>query len=197
MCKEWRNSHAKFRGTAAAVFPLSAPGVNLRNVEKKKMCSTIFRTFFFISWFLKKRNICYRRCKGEQVLKLLAWYINKMADLYGISFCCTRAKRFPCRGPGGVWTKTTGALCFSQIYKKTVALHTAVLWHTYSCIFSAHVQNSDPELSRSGHQVTSSDQVRSPGYVKWPHLRKSLNARHSYTDWTTAWKFQQVIWVTL
>ena len=25
--------------------------------------------------------------------------------------------------------------------------------------------------------------VRSPGHVKWPHLRISLNARHSYTDW--------------
>ena len=28
--------------------------------------------------------------------------------------------------------------------------------------------------------------VRSQGHVKWPHLRKSLNARHSCTDWTIA-----------
>ena len=25
--------------------------------------------------------------------------------------------------------------------------------------------------------------IRSPGHVKWPHLRKSWNARHSYTEW--------------
>ena len=31
--------------------------------------------------------------------------------------------------------------------------------------------------------------IMSPGHGKWPHLRKSLNARHSYTDWSIAWNF--------
>ena len=29
----------------------------------------------------------------------------------------------------------------------------------------------------------SSFKVRLPGHVKWPHLRKGLNARQSYTEW--------------
>ena len=28
-----------------------------------------------------------------------------------------------------------------------------------------------------------------PGYVKWPHIRKSLNVRQSYTDWTIVYSF--------
>ena len=31
--------------------------------------------------------------------------------------------------------------------------------------------------------IPRSLKVRSPGHVKWPHLRKGLNARHSYTEW--------------
>ena len=34
--------------------------------------------------------------------------------------------------------------------------------------------------------------VRSPVHVKWPHLRKKLNAWHSYTDWTIALKFSAI-----
>ena len=33
-----------------------------------------------------------------------------------------------------------------------------------------------------------SPKVRSPGHVKWPHLRKSLNACHSYIHWPVALK---------
>ena len=33
-----------------------------------------------------------------------------------------------------------------------------------------------------------SHKVRSPGHVKWPHLRKRLNARPSYTEWRVTWK---------
>ena len=39
--------------------------------------------------------------------------------------------------------------------------------------------------------------VRSPAYVKWPYLRKSLNAHHSYTDWRTLWNFQRLIRITI
>ena len=34
--------------------------------------------------------------------------------------------------------------------------------------------------------------VRSPCHVKWLHLRKRLNARHSYTDWTIALNFSAI-----
>ena len=33
--------------------------------------------------------------------------------------------------------------------------------------------------------------VRSPGHVKWPHLRKRFNARHSYTEWL----FIKLLWL--
>ena len=51
-------------------------------------------------------------------------------------------------------------------------------WHTCSYIFSAHVIKNWPRSLK----------VRSPGHVKWPHLRKSLNARQSYTDLPIALK---------
>ena len=34
--------------------------------------------------------------------------------------------------------------------------------------------------------------VRSPGHDKWLHLIKSLNARHSYTEWTIALKLSAI-----
>ena len=56
-------------------------------------------------------------------------------------------------------------------------------WHTCSYIFSAHiVKILDPSHSRSG----------STGHFKWPHLRKSLNACHSYTDWPIALKLSTI-----
>ena len=34
--------------------------------------------------------------------------------------------------------------------------------------------------------------VRSPSHVKWPHLRKSLNVRHSYTEWPISLKLSAI-----
>ena len=34
--------------------------------------------------------------------------------------------------------------------------------------------------------------VRSPGHVKWPHLRKTLNVRHSYTEWLITLKLSAI-----
>ena len=35
--------------------------------------------------------------------------------------------------------------------------------------------------------------VRLPGHVKWPHLIKRLNARHSYAKWTIALKLSAIV----
>ena len=34
--------------------------------------------------------------------------------------------------------------------------------------------------------------VRSPGHVKWPHLRRIVNARHNYTNWTVTLKLSAI-----
>ena len=40
--------------------------------------------------------------------------------------------------------------------------------------------------------ILRSLKVRSPGHVKYPHLRKSLNACHSYTGWTIVLKLSAI-----
>ena len=65
-----------------------------------------------------------------------------------------------CNWPGEVFVSTLSdsQVGFSQISKKKKRRGALPFWHTCSYISFAHVVNiSDQGLSRSGHQVTSSD----------------------------------------
>ena len=74
-----------------------------------------------------------------------------------------------------------------QIISKRCCVAPTFLTHLYMHPFRICWPNYRP----------SSFEVKSPGHVKWPHLIKSLNARHSYTGSTISWNFQQLIRVPL
>ena len=77
------------------------------------------------------------------------------------------AARRQTRRAGGVWTPSplTRLLGHVATRGKQHSKERQKAWRNHTI-----VEISDPGHSRSGH-------------VKWPHLRKRLNARHSYTEW--------------
>ena len=82
---------------------------------------------------------------------------------------------------GGVWTPSR--LCFlsqiSQNQRRGAKQFLAHLSRNYFCTCCKSFKSR-------------SLKVRSPGHAKWPHLRKSLNASHSYTDWMIALKLSEI-----
>ena len=74
-------------------------------------------------------------------------------------------------GGWGVWTPPSQVF---RRYLKNGGAPRCRFWRTYLYIFfRTCCENSRPR----------SFKVKSPGHVKWPHLIKSLNARHSSTEW--------------
>ena len=81
---------------------------------------------------------------------------------------------------GGSWEPLPSVFQIVRRQRRAAPPFLAQLIHTLSYIFSAHVVKLlDPDHARSG-------------YVKWPHLIKSLNAGQSYTDWTIALKLSAI-----
>ena len=80
----------------------------------------------------------------------------------------------PTPGPG----MTNTLSCLSQIFQKQRHFTSLFPVHLFIHLFRTSCENFRPRSLK----------VRSPGHVKWPHLRKSPNSRHNYTDWPIAWK---------
>ena len=82
-------------------------------------------------------------------------------------------------GPGGVWTPPSG---FSQVGGKRRRGAPPFLAQLFINLFRTLCENFGPRSLK----------VRSPGHVKWPHLRKTLNVCHSYTEWPITLKLLAV-----
>ena len=84
------------------------------------------------------------------------------------SFYLKKKKVFNPRQAGGFLTPPSG---FHRYLKKqTAALRAAILGYVLIHLFHTLCENFRPRSLK----------VRLPGYVKWLHLRKTLNARHRF-----------------
>ena len=131
----------------------------------KKSLGTIEE--YLVSNFLSKKNIAKLKkpcptCSGASNIVTLSCIEYNTLFLN---------KENLTRAVTGVFGHPTPQVFRRYLTKVTAECHR--FWHFFSRI-------------RCENLRSRSLKVRSPDHVKWPHLRKSLNARHSYTNWSIA-----------
>ena len=149
-------------------------------------------------------NVCMYdavRARDKQSLLRRPWPYHPIAQFRVIDNLESNVKRVhQCRTPHA--HSTVVQLASAALTNRTFPARNLV-----SYTYIEHRSGSDPDAHHQEYKALPcgsqgqthlfctcenfrprSLKVRSPGHLKWPHLRKSLSACHIYTDWMIALK---------